>query len=330
MQRDRYHRPAARAWRCRPAAPQVAAFHRTLPGYAPTPLVEVPELAAELGARRVFVKDESARMGLSAFKILGASWAIHRALEGVPTLPVLVTATDGNHGRAVAWMARLLGTKAEVFVPAGLPAAALAGIEAEEASIVEVAGSYDDAVREAARAAEAPGALLVQDTAWPGYERIPAWIAEGYSTLFTEIDAQLAGAPDLVVVPAGVGALAQAAVTHYRSAAAAPSLATVEPERAACVLGALRSGTPHPVATEQTVMTGLNCGTVSSLAWPYLRDGLDRALTVTDEACLKAQADLHSLGIPAGPCGAAALAAARDLPAHGTIVLLSTEGLPRP
>jgi len=328
LQSDLYHRPDAREWRCPPVGPEVAAFHRALPGYVPTPLVEVPALAAELGADRVFVKDESARMGLPAFKILGASWAVHRALAGARA-PELITATDGNHGRAVARMARLSGTTARIFVPAGLPAAALAGIWAEGASIIEVAGSYDEAVRTAARAAEAPGTLLVQDTAWPGYERIPAWIVEGYSTLFTEIDAQLAaadaGPPGLIVVPAGVGSLAQAAITHYRAAAPPPSIATVEPEQAACVLAALRAGSPRPIATGRTVMAGLNCGTVSSLAWPYLRDGLDLALAVTDDACLRAQTDLTALGIPAGPCGAASLAAARLLPPADTVVLLSTE-----
>jgi len=244
-------RPGARSWSCGSSAPvrdgEVRAYHASLPGYALTPLAEVPALAAELGAGRVFVKDESARLGLPAFKVLGASWAVRQVLAGPgpdgaapPATPtpgltglralaarwpglVLVTATDGNHGRAVARMARLYGALARVFVPAVTEPATRAAIAAEGAEVVQVAGSYDQAVAAARRWAEGrPAAALVQDTAWPGYERIPGWIVEGYSTLFAELDAQLAaagtGSPALVAVPVGVGSLAQACVAHYRSA----------------------------------------------------------------------------------------------------------------
>ncbi|MEI5136205.1 pyridoxal-phosphate dependent enzyme [Streptomyces libani] len=226
--------PGARTWTCPPAPSEVHGFHASLPGYAPTPLTELPSLAAELKVGRVFVKDESCRLGLPAFKALGASWAVHRTLAERADLaersgladragsqeaggPVtLVTATDGNHGRAVARMARLLGQRAHVFVPEGVHPAATAAIAAEEARVTEVAGNYDEAVRQAADAVAAtPAAVLIQDTAWPGYERIPGWIVEGYATLFAEIDTQLAvvdaGLPDLVAVPVGVGSLAQAA-----------------------------------------------------------------------------------------------------------------------
>ncbi|MFI0354348.1 pyridoxal-phosphate dependent enzyme [Actinomadura sp. 9N407] len=320
---DLYLRPAARSWRCAPP-PDVAGFHRSLPGYAPTPLVEAPALATELGADRVFVKDESVRLGLPAFKILGASWGIHRALRAGPRPERLVTATDGNHGRAVAAVARMLGLPAQIFVPLGVHPEALAAIRAEGAEVVELDGSYDDAVR---AAASAPG-LLVQDTAWPGYEDVPQWIVEGYSTLFTEIEAQLDGTPDLVAIPVGVGSLAQAAVAHYRSRAGATTLLSVEPESAACVLTSLLRGRPTTVPTGSTIMAGLNCATLSSLAWPFLQNGLDAAIAIPDTAAVQAVRDLTALGIPAGPCGAAALAGVRVAPAlaRGTIVLLSTEG----
>ncbi|GAA2619169.1 diaminopropionate ammonia-lyase [Actinomadura fulvescens] len=334
-------------------------FHAGLPGYAPTPLVELPALAEELEVGRVFVKDESSRFGLPAFKILGASWAVHRALtdhhglgrvsfdqlrERIVDLPPvrLVTATDGNHGRAVARMAGLLGLTAEVFVPDGVHPAARAAIKAEGATVVEIAGSYDDAVREAAASADEPASLLIQDTAWPGYEQVPQWVVEGYATLFAEVDAQLqaagAGPAGLVAVPVGVGSLAQAAVAHYRSAPDGPTLLSVEPETAASVLASLALGrlttTPE---TGPTIMAGLNCATPSSLAWPYLRGGLDAAAAVTDAAASRAARDLAALGVPAGPCGAAALAGVRAAltperrpalaPGHArTIVLLSTEG----
>jgi len=356
-------RPGARSWACSRSAPvrdgEVRAYHASLPGYAPTQLAEVPALAAELGSGRVFVKDESARLGLPAFKVLGASWAVRQVLArrapagaapppgvaglralaaGWPGL-VLVTATDGNHGRAVARMARLCGAPARVFVPAVTEPATRAAITEEGAEVVQVAGGYDEAVTEARRwAAGQPGSALIQDTAWPGYEQVPGWIVEGYSTLFAELDVQLAaagaGSPALVAVPVGVGSLAQAAVVHYRSPAgrggvtgegcpgrgqnSAPrepssvtAVLSVEPVAAACLLASLRAGTPVTVPTANTIMTGLYCGTVSSLAWPYLSGGLDAAVAVSDDAARRAVADLAAAGISSGPSGAASLAGAR-------------------
>jgi diaminopropionate ammonia-lyase len=389
-------RPAAQSWGCGNSPPVrdgvVRAYHASLPGYAPTPLAEVPALAAELGVGRIFVKDESARLGLPAFKVLGASWAVRQVLAGPgpdgaapPATPppgiaglralaarrpglVLVTATDGNHGRAVARMARLCGAPARVFLPAVIGPAARAAIAGEGAEVVRVAGSYDDAVAEARQCAEGqPGSALIQDTAWPGYEQVPGWIVEGYSTLFAELDAQLGTAdadpPALVVVPVGVGSLAQAAVVHYRSAAgrggvtaegcpgrgqnSAPrepssvtAVLSVEPVAAACLLASLRAGAPVTIATAPTVMAGLNCGTISSIAWPYLSNGLDAAVAVTDDAARRAAADLAGAGISSGPSGAASLAGVRAaLTGHGSadrraalgvdsasvIVLLNTE-----
>jgi diaminopropionate ammonia-lyase len=321
----------------------------------------VPAIAAELGVGRVFVKDESARMGLAAFKVLGASWAVHQVLSRRDAAgPVtLVAATDGNHGRALAWMARLLGQRAHVFVPTGVHSTAIAAIAAEGAQVTEITGTYDDAVRLAAKAAREPDAELVQDAGWPGYEEVPGWIVDGYSTLFAEVDEQLAAAgatgpagttaaagtasPALVAIPAGVGSLAQAAITHYRSrpVSGLTSLLTVEPGSAAGILASLVRGELGTVATGETIMSGLNCGTPSRLAWPYLRDGLDAAVAVANSEAAAAARDLASYGIPAGPCGGAALAgvraaltgegararrAALALDADATVVLLSTEG----
>jgi diaminopropionate ammonia-lyase len=408
-----FSRPAARHWRT--SIPETAApsFHAELPGYRPTELTELPALAAELGVGRVFVKDESTRMGLGAFKVLGASWAIARLLSengpvndngpvnendpvnenGRITLrelrraaaahPVeLVTATDGNHGRAVAWMARLLGLEARVFVPHVVPERARAAIAAEGATVTAGGDSYDEAVRQAAAYAGgsqqlagkdggsgAPGRLLVQDTAWTGYESVPAWIVEGYGTLLAELDRQFAErdltGPDLVSVPVGVGSLAQAVVTHYRRGAAAsegsggpggrggsgavdgtsaPAILAVEPETAAGVLASLRAEARQSVPTGGTVMAGLNCGTPSSLAWPVLAGGLDAAIAVTDQRATQAGADLARLGVRSGPSGAASLAGVRaaltgpgagarraglGVTGSSVVLLLSTEGTPR-
>jgi len=390
----------ARGWTCEAPDDGAATFHRCLPGYAPTPLVEAPALAAELGVGRLFVKDESARFDLRAFKYLGASWAGFRAvaartgytgpatLEGLrsflaPTASgavgadvagglTLITATDGNHGRAVARTARLLGLPARVYVPKGVPDVVIDRINAEGALLTAVDADYDGAVMAARADAEAEGdavagaaagdpatsggGMLIQDTAWDGYEQVPSWIVAGYETLFAEIDAQLAAAgaapfgrarAGLISVPVGVGSLAQAAVAHYRRSGLPredrPLLLSVEPDTAACVLRSLAEGGLASVPTAATVMNGLNCGTPSSIAWPYLRDGLDAAIAVTDADAGEAVAALSSAGVSAGPSGAAGFAGLRaaltgpgasarrrdlGLDAGGppVIVCLSTEG----
>jgi len=334
-----YNRPAARDWTCPSSRSEVRAFHQSLPGYSPTPLIPVPELAAELGVGRVLVKDESSRLGLPAFKVLGASWACRQVLHRHPGA-MLVTATDGNHGRAVARMAAHFGVTATVFVPEVMLPDTAARIADEGAKVVWADGGYDDAVRcAAAFAADQPGRALVQDTAWDGYEQVPAWIVQGYQTLLDEVEDQLGGAPDLVAVPVGVGSLAEAVVRHYRRPAAArPSVLSVEPDTAACVLASLTAARPTTVATAATVMAGLNCGTMSRSAWPVLRAGCDAAVAVTDQDALRAVADLRRFGISSGPSGAATVAGARaalaeperraglGLDEDAVVVLLSTEG----
>jgi diaminopropionate ammonia-lyase len=353
--------PAARLWRREWRGHASRDFHASFAGYAPTPLREVPSLAAELGVGRVFVKDESSRLGLPAFKILGASWAIARLLSGeaAPTFEALrrhaprdvtlVTATDGNHGRAVAHMAALLGVRARIFVPSVISNRAADAIAGEGAELERVDGDYDEAVNRAAEfVSAAPNARLVQDTAWPGYEEVPGWIVEGYRTILAEIDEQLTArgvaGPDLVSVPVGVGSLLQAVIAHSRSgSSAAPAILSVEPETAACVLASLHRGEPTSVETDATVMAGLNCGSISALAWPYVRDGLDAAVAVDDADALRAVADFGALDISSGPTGAASLAGARaalsgedagsrrqalGISPDSVVVLLSTEANP--
>jgi diaminopropionate ammonia-lyase len=334
-----YSSPAARAWTAPTRGGGARDFHRSLPGYAPTALVDLPALAAELGVGRVLVKDESTRLGLPAFKVLGASWACHRVLERLPGAE-LVTATDGNHGRAVARMARHFGVRATVFVPDVMLPETAERISAEGARVVRLDVGYDDAVQAAAaHAAESAERALVQDTAWEGYTEVPAWIVEGYRTLLEEVDEQLGAAADLVAVPVGVGSLAEAVVRHHRRPGAPhPAVLSVEPTSAACVLASLAAGAPVTVPTASTVMAGLNCGTVSSSAWPVLRAGCDAAVAVTDEDARRAVTDLGALGVASGPSGAATLAGVRTvlgdarrradlgLDDDAVVVLLSTEG----
>ncbi|MFD7154203.1 pyridoxal-phosphate dependent enzyme [Kribbella sp. NPDC059898] len=299
-------------------------FHRSMPGYAPTPLIEFGNY---------WVKDESNRFGLPAFKVLGASWAVNQALGPARTFAelatmvqpaTLVTATDGNHGRALAYLARILGLTSRIYVPGGLPDGALHAIRGEGATVIDIGRPYDEAVRLAADSI-AGNDVLIQDTAWPGYEDVPRWIVAGYDTLFREIDEQLPGVPDLVVVPTGVGSLLQAALEHYRGRA---KVLAVEPTTAACVGASLQAGRPVTVDTSiPTIMAGLNCGTVSSIAWPTIRDHLDAAVAVTDDEARAAMHLLHAHHISAGPCGAAALAGVQKAALEATtVVLISTEG----
>jgi diaminopropionate ammonia-lyase len=309
-------------------------LHRRLPGYAVTRLHDAPALASANGVGQVWVKDESARLGLPAFKMLGASWAAYRALVArlgrdpepwadveelrrafAPLRPLtLATATDGNHGRAVARMAALLGLDADVYMPQGTAAARIAAIEGEGARVTVVDGDYDHAVAVAASTTN-DRRLAIQDVGWPGYEQVPAWVVDGYATIFWEVDDQLAArgedGPDLVVVPVGVGGLAAAAVRHFRHQGRRkpPRLLGVEPLAAACVLASLRAGRivtiPGP---HDSIMAGLNCGTPSAVAWPYLQAGLDAVVAVADERARQAMRDLAAAGIVAGETGAASLA----------------------
>lgn len=320
---------------------EIRRFHETLPNYAVTPLVALPTVADTLGLGTVLVKDESLRLGLPAFKMLGASWAVHRALRSsVHARPRLVTATDGNHGRAVARMAALLKLPATIVVPEGVSARAVDLIRAEGADVRVLDMPYDRAVEHAATLADTdPDSLLIQDTSWPGYEEVPQWIVDGYATLFDEAAEQAAavsGGFDLIVVPAGVGSLAHAAVIFGRSHPDCRIVA-VEPDVADCVRASLSASALTTVPTGQTTMAGLNCGTPSYLAWPDLQKGLAGAVVVDDQAAAEASADLAPLGVDAGPCGAASLAALRILAADpvrahlglgpdSTVLLLNTEG----
>ncbi|KAI5477444.1 chitin deacetylase, carbohydrate esterase family 4 protein [Pseudohyphozyma bogoriensis] len=345
-------------------------FHKSFPSYAPTPLVSLPTIASELGVKDVYLKDESSRLGLPAFKILGASWATFLALSqkvgidpATSTLEDLVSAvkaqrltvrlhaaTDGNHGRAVAHMGSVLGLESRIVVPSSVSARSQDFIRSEAGcTVVKVDASYDEAVAAAAQAAEEDGSrgILIQDTSWAGYETIPLQIVQGYTTLFREIDDQLASASSplsdtsstIVAVPVGVGSLAHAAVLHYRSTPhPTTSLLAVEPTHAPCLLTSLLAGTSAPITTKDTIMPGLNCGTVSPLAWPDLQAGIDVAVSVEDREADAAVRQLQALGVDAGPCGAAPLAGVKALLGmkekakelgfgRGTVVILiSTEG----
>ncbi len=282
------------------------AFHRGLAGYAPTPVHRLKRVAAELGVAAVQVKDESNRLGLPAFKILGASWAVERALRDGPAVDTLVAASAGNHGRAVAHAAALRGLACRVFLPERSLAARREAIVAEGAEVVVVDGTYEDAVHAAALAAGDDRTALVADV---GDSGPAAWVIDGYATLFAEAADQ--ATYDLVVVPVGVGSLAAAAARHGAQVGA--KVIGVEPATAACLSASLAHGVPRAVPTPGTAMAGLDCAEVSLAAWPSLLRGIAGTVTVSDEEADAAMHELAAEGLTIGESGAAALAGLRAL-----------------
>lgn len=294
------------------------AFYTTL---ATTPLVRLPALAARLGLGDLWVKDETARFGLPAFKSLGVEFAVDalRARGDLHGVTTLVCASAGNHGRAVARAARMAGLGARIFLDQDVAPARVAAIASEQAEIVRVPGTYDDAVRVAAADAAATGSLVVSDTSYDGYEQVPHDIMLGYSQVMDEAEAAWgeAGRPEVLVVQAGVGGLlaAVASWSAWRYGEARPRLVAVEPARAACVQASARAGRPTAVGGPlTTIMAGLRCGEISPLAFPALRDLVDAYVTVDDDACRTAMRQLaHPEGgdtsMAVGTSGAAGVAA---------------------
>jgi diaminopropionate ammonia-lyase len=270
----------------------------------------------------VLLKDESDRLGLPAFKVLGASWAIERALRADPAVDTLVAASDGNHGRAVAHVARLRGLRARIFLPERSSRARRDAIAGEGAEVVVVDGTYEEAVAAAAEAALVPGALEIADV---GTSDPARWVIDGYATLFDELTGQAVF--DVLIVPVGVGSLAAAAARY-----AAPRgirLVGVEPVTAACLTVSLAAGEPTAVVTPGTTMAGLDCAEISPAAWPTLRAGIETMVTVTDDETNDAMNDLATAGLAIGDCGAAPLAALRkltDLTPETRPLLVATEG----
>jgi len=308
----------------RPAvAAEVLRFHQSVPGYEPSPLVSLPALADRLGIGSLLIKDESRRFGLNAFKPLGASYAMARslaervglersqltydsllaAIDGLEP-QTFVTATDGNHGRAVAWSAQLFGCRSEVYMPAGSSETRLEAIRSHgaEASILET--NYDLAVRHAERMAREKGGVLLQDTAWPGYEVIPRRIMQGYLTILSELRQQAPEEwPSHIFVQAGVGSFAAAMlgfVCNCSGGSPRPVFVVVEPTEAACLQHSVEMGDGQPHGIEgdlPTIMAGLACGQPSLLAWRALSAGADAFAACSDDV---AKQGMRIYGNPAG------------------------------
>jgi len=339
------------------------------PGYAPTPLRRLPGLARKFGIGALYYKDERDRFGLKSFKALGGAYAVANVLKrriAAATQGLAVTssdllgrryddlvrsmtvtcATDGNHGRSVAWGAQLFGCACVIFVHATVSQGRRDAIARYGAHVVEVKGNYDDAVRHAANTAAANGWTVVSDTSYPGYREIPTDVMHGYGVMAAEIAAQLDAPPTHVLVQAGVGALAAAVCADFwiRWGARRPYFTVVEPIEADCIARSLAAG--HPVAVAgslDTVMAGLACGEVSELGWEILRSGAQAAMAVDDASALAAvrlfaagaDGDPAVVSGETGAAGLAALLAAQDdrairrtlqLDGNARVLLLGSEG----
>jgi diaminopropionate ammonia-lyase len=337
-------------------------------GYAPTPLHELPELARRTGIAVMRLKDEATRFGVGSFKALGGAYAVAGLLadalarqEVTPaatsaelasgryrdaTEAITVTcATDGNHGRAVAWGAQRFHCCCVVFVHAGVSEGRVEAIARYGAEVRRVGGTYDDSVHEATRQAVANGWHIVSDTSWPAYTEIPRQIMQGYRLMADEAADQWTGAPPThVFIQAGVGGVAAAVSVQCRARFdPVPSLIVVEPDRAACLLASAELGAATAIPGDlDTLMAGLACGEPSLVAWQELDRAATAFMAVPDESAVSCMRLLAELGIVAGESGAAGLAgcllaaadpAAREtlgLDSQSRVLLFSTEGATDP
>ena len=307
-------------------ARKVQQFHASFPVYEKTPLAALPDTAAALGLGAMYVKDESYRFGLNAFKVLGGSYAIGNYLAqklgmDISELPyekmisdevreklgeiTFVTATDGNHGRGVAWTANQLKQKAVVYMPKGSAEERLKNIQAEgaDASITDL--NYDEAVRLANSQAEKNGWVMVQDTAWEGYEDIPTWIMQGYGTMGFEAWGQLPEKPTHIFLQAGVGSMAGAVTGFFSNVYKEdrPIITIVEPNKADCLFRTAEAndGKLHFVTGDMnTIMAGLACGEPCSIGWNVLHSYADNFISCPDYAAAKG---MRILGNPEGKDG---------------------------
>jgi diaminopropionate ammonia-lyase len=293
------------------------AFSRARPHLAPTPLRRLPALASALGLRDVLLKDESARFGLTAFKVLGVRYALEQ-LAARKDVRVVTSATTGSHGRALARVSRSLGIRARIYMPAETERERIDAVRSEGAEVVLVDGTYDEAVRQVIDDSAHDGVTIVSDTGWEGYDAIPRAIMLGYTRLMDECaDAFDRIAPEVVIVQAGVGGLAGALLSWlaHRFGTRRPFTIVVEPTLAACVTASVAAGAPTTIpGTPSTIMAGLRCAEISLPAWPALRLA-DACVTIDDDRTIEAMAWLRrsepepvSAG-PSGACGVAALRA---------------------
>lgn len=347
-------------------AKQARAFHSQIYGYQPTPLVSLPALATHLGVKAILVKDESKRFGLNAFKVLGGSYALGRQLAKHLNVDIaeidlktvsskleapltFATATAGNHGTGVAWAAREMGQQAVVYMPKGSPQASVDRIRGLGAECIVTEVNYDDTVRLANDTAQTNGWMLVQDTAWDGYEEIPTWISQGYMTMADEAVEQVEqlgfDAPSHVILQAGVGAMAGGVLGYLADRLDPTKFDTIiaEPKAADCIYrsGISEAGNMVNVTGDLgSIMAGLACGEPNPVTWPILRDCSRYFIAVEDNV---SATGMRMYGNPlagdqaitSGESGAITLGALNEIVKHNghvglneesVVLLFSTEG----
>jgi diaminopropionate ammonia-lyase len=295
------------------------AYHSKLRRYEPTPLISLSRLAKSMGIKELYVKDESRRFRQNTFKTLGASFAMHKYLEANPGKHIFCTATDGNHGRSLAWAAKMKKQKAVIVVPSETAISRIKSIKKQRGKVIVVDGDYDAAVARARDESERNGYILMQDMSGEDYTEIPTLIAAGYKTMMLELEEQL-HAPrepliDFVFLQCGVGTWASSVVAYYRNRYPKnmPGIIAVEPLNSDSMLESIRQhGVAKTKGSQQTLMSGLNCGTPSPLAWKILKEGIDLFLAIPDDYAIKAMQNLYfpfrnDTQIFAGESGAAGL-----------------------
>ncbi|MBK49079.1 MAG: diaminopropionate ammonia-lyase [Acidobacteria bacterium] len=303
----------------------VEAFYGARPELKPTPLHRLRGIAEELSLGEVLIKDESSRFGLNAFKILGVLYAFHRIMESRVSneAPIVVCASAGNHGRAVAWAAREFGFTARVYLPVGTAPARVDAIANEGADVVVTDVGYEGSIRRVVRDAEREGWLIISDTSWPGYDEVPRWIMAGYTWMMAEAQAQWSSVPDVVIVQGGVGGLVCAGASWFAQhlGTSRPFFIAAEPTVAPCLLESARIGRPTVVTEHDTMMACLKCAEISPIIWPVLADAVDAVVTIDDERAAWAMRRLAhpSAGDPeivAGASGACGLGALQAIMSH--------------
>jgi diaminopropionate ammonia-lyase len=293
---------------------EVENFYQTT---SPTPLHRI--LGGSLGIAELLAKDESARFGLNAFKMLGVRYAMHKLRQqgALPRGATVACATGGNHGRAVAHASAAMGLSARIYLPKLALETRRRLIEAEGAAVTIVDGNYDDAVHQVAEDAAKNGWVIVSDTSWPGYEQVPRWIMAGYTHLVAEASRQWGTPPDVVVAHGGVGGFACAVgswfARHYGRWR--PYLICAQPERAPAILEAARAPGPRRLqGSLDTVMDCLSAGEVSHSAWPCLHSIYDAYVSVEEESAVQAALAIEAVaGVRAGYSGVCGFAALRTI-----------------
>lgn len=334
---------------------------KSWPGYAKTPLIQIDDIAQSAGVQKIFYKDESGRFGLGSFKALGGSYAInfladeytkqHGSLKGF----AVATATDGNHGRSVAWGAKRVGVECHIYIHAHVSQSRSDAMTELGAKVHRIEGNYDDSLVACEEAASENGWQIVSDTSWEGYETVPVHIMAGYSVMASEIIEQLNGEiPTHFFIPAGCGGLAGGMLAYLWQVwkDQLPKVIIVESEYSACVYQTIENDAVELLnITQETVMAGLSCGEVSRIVWPLLRKGVSDVVTIPDDGVIPMMKWLANpneadttvrRSIEGGECSAASLIAllgstndpataqALQLDENSKVLVLGTEGATDP